>query len=213
MIRNIIKNILLEELPKPVGYFPDREQARMESLWDSILFGSSRVNVPSSEYKKLYEDDKMYVIKPLSKLASCEYGVDGGFNQEKPKWGISSRTMFNNWDSQTKKTNQYAGYSWEGSNKKPLNCIPRSIPYFIIQKNNDENNPFSKVALFYYPNVSEYEGRNIENNIGVLNALNKTISIHKLYDNIPNFNEAFYYIEEDYLKEKDNIYKITGIWV
>ncbi len=206
MIRNIIRNILLEELPKPVGYFPDREQVRMESLWDSILFGSSRVNVPSSEYKKLYEDDKMYVIKPLSKLASCEYGVDGGFNQEKPKWGISSRTMFNKWDSQTKKTNQYAGYNWVDSNKKPLNCIPRSIPYFIIQKNNTEDNPFSKVALFYYPNKSEFKGHDIENNIEVLNALNKTISIDKLYDNIPNFNEAFYHIEEDYLQEKDNIY-------
>lgn len=93
MIRSIVRNILLEELPKPVGYFPDREQARMESLWDSILFGSSRVNVPSSEYKKLYEDEKMYVIKPINESEENEL--------EWAEDAISGLDHYEEWDGQT----------------------------------------------------------------------------------------------------------------
>ena len=101
------------------------------------------------------------------------------------------------------------------------NFIPKSILYFIIQKNEPQTNPFSKVALQYDPNKSEFgspnvkspSGWDIENNITVWDATDKKTTINKLYQNIPDFNNAFYYIEEDYLEEKDNIYKRTGIWV
>lgn len=187
MIKNIIRNILLSE---------------------------AKIKVSSSEYKKLYENDKLVVVKPLTHQASCKYGSN-------TQWCIAARIP-DYWDRYTKKTNQYAGRNWmEPKTKKPSNFIPKSILYFIIQKNEPQTNPFSKVALQYDPNKSEFGSSNvksptgwdIENNIIVWDATDKKTTINKLYQNIPDFNNAFYYIEEDYLEEKDNIYKRTGIWV
>jgi hypothetical protein len=178
MIKNIIRNILIKE---------------------------AKIKVSSSEYEKLFEDDMLVVVKPLTHQASCKYGTG-------TKWCIaSSKSSY--WDRYTEKTNTYAGKNWVDDTKKPVNIIPNSIMYFVIQKNEAQTNPFSKVALQYNPDESETSGGDIFNNIRVWDATDKNVSIHKLYDNIPNFNEAFYYIEEDYLKEKDNIYDRTGIWV
>lgn len=179
----------------------------IRSIVRNTLLNEAKIKVSSSEYKKLFENDQMVVVKPLTHQASCKYGTG-------TRWCVASTNTNQYWDSYTKKTNKYAGYNWnKPDTKEPSNFIPRSILYFIIQKNEPQTNPFSKVALQYNPDKSEFKNGDMENNIKVWDATDKNVSIHKLYDNIPNFNEAFYYIEEDYLEEKDNIYRRTGIWV
>lgn len=179
----------------------------IRSIVRNTLLNEAKIKVSSSEYKKLFENDQMVVVKPLTHQASCKYGSG-------TQWCVASTRTDMYWDSYTKKTNKYAGYNWnKPDTKEPSNFIPRSILYFIIQKNEPQTNPFSKVALQYNPDKSEFKNGDMENNIKVWDATDKNVSIHKLYDNIPNFNEAFYYIEEDYLEEKDNIYNRTGIWV
>ena len=184
MIKNIIKNII-----------------------KNTLLNEAKIKVSSSEYKKLYEDNDLVVIKPLTHQASCKYGTG-------TRWCVAATNTNQYWNRYTKKTNQYAGYSWtKHDSKEPSNFIPYSILYFVIQKREPQSNPYSKVALQYNPNKAEYKNRDIGNNIEVWDATDKNINIDKLYNNIPNFNEAFHYIEEDYLEEKDNIYNRTGIWV
>ena len=184
----------------------------IRSIIRNTLLNEAKIKVSSSEYKKLFENDEMVVVKPLTHQASCKYGSG-------TQWCIAATRTAQYWDSYTKKTNRYAGYNWTKPNsKEPSNFIPKSIMYFIIQKNEPQSNPYSKIALQYNPDKSEFSGGgayqwNIENNITVWDATDKKTTIDKLYQNIPNFNEAFYYIEEDYLEEKDNLYKRTGIWV
>lgn len=65
----------------------------------------AKVKVDKSEYMKLFEDNTMIVLRPLTHQASCKYGSGA-------KWCVSSRTSDKWWKNYTKKTANFAGTNW-----------------------------------------------------------------------------------------------------
>lgn len=76
-IRNIIKKVILE----------------------------AKVKVGKTEYVKLFEDETILALKPLTHQASCKYGAGA-------KWCVSSRLSDKWWKNYTEKTSSFAGTNW-----------------------------------------------------------------------------------------------------
>jgi hypothetical protein len=174
------------------------------------LLKEAKIKVSNDEYEKLYETNELIAIKPKTHNAACKYGMA-------TKWCVTMRSTDRYWNTYTEKTNIYGGYKWkkkDGDKEVDSKFIPRGILYFIIQKNVPPSDPYSKVALLYNPNTSEYEGNKVNpRNIIFFDALDNRKSLSDMYNNIENFNEAFHEVENDYLNEKETLYNRTGIWV
>jgi len=68
------------------------------------LLKEAKIKVSKDEYIKLFEDDTILVLKPLTHQASCKYGAGA-------RWCVSSRdSKF--WNQYTQKTSKFAGTNW-----------------------------------------------------------------------------------------------------
>ena len=69
------------------------------------LLTEAKIKVGKSEYIKLFEDDTILVLKPLTHQASCKYGSG-------TKWCVTSRQTDKWWNTYTRKTASFAGTNW-----------------------------------------------------------------------------------------------------
>jgi hypothetical protein len=77
----------------------------VERIIKEDRISEAKIKVDKSEYVKLFEDETILVLKPLTHQASCKYGAGA-------KWCVSSRTTDSFWKNYTKKTANFAGVNW-----------------------------------------------------------------------------------------------------
>ena len=82
----------------------------IQDITDGVLvkYGGiteAKVKVNKDEYIKLFEDNTILVLRPLTHQASCKYGSGA-------KWCVSSRTTAKWWENYTRKTANFAGTNW-----------------------------------------------------------------------------------------------------
>jgi len=65
----------------------------------------AKIKVSKDEYVKLFEDNTVLVLKPLTHQASCKYGSG-------TKWCVTMRHTDEYWKNYTKKTSNFAGSNW-----------------------------------------------------------------------------------------------------
>jgi len=86
-----------------VGIYTKPEVQKMSGKYKGV--NEAKVKVSKDEYVKLFEDETILVLKPLTHQASCKYGAGA-------KWCVSSRSTDDFWKNYTKKTSNFGGTNW-----------------------------------------------------------------------------------------------------
>lgn len=82
-----------------------KEELRLKNNFIKHFVSEAKIKVNKNEFEKLFEDDTILAIKPLTHQASCKYGSG-------TKWCIAMRDNDKYWKNYTKKTSKFAGVKW-----------------------------------------------------------------------------------------------------
>jgi hypothetical protein len=147
----------------------------------------AKIKVDKSEYIKLFEDDTILVLKPLTHQASCKYGSGA-------KWCVASRTSDTWWNNYTKKTANFAGTNWYNVKEvvedvkrtwldrilgKPgeivkreikefIEAFPVGILYFVISKKRIKSYEWDEELKYNKPIYEEADPKDPMNKLALL---------------------------------------------